>query len=187
MITSRRDRSNKTRIETGRLCRPTSMPGMSKRPIQQNKDWNTIPMEGASAAAISRRDRSNKTRIETARWNAVLHESRRVEETDPTKQGLKPWCWISHVSFAPCRRDRSNKTRIETPSFRLLSSSYLSRRDRSNKTRIETPFYRIFCFLSIYVEETDPTKQGLKLRSSSASLSSTVWSKRPIQQNKDWN
>ena len=42
------------------------------------------------------------------------HRTRPVEETDPTKQGLKPLEYSAWLATVLSRRDRSNKTRIET-------------------------------------------------------------------------
>jgi len=82
-----------------------------------------------------------------------------VEETDPTKQGLKP---------NPCLRYVSHLGVEETdPTKQGLKLEILISNDKSKE-----------------VEETDPTKQGLK-----PSRCVRFWnagrSKRPIQQNKD--
>jgi len=93
-------------------------------------------------------------------FSALIRPISLVEETDPTKQGLKPRTFEGDATTPRGRRDRSNKTRIETG--RRVSMGFTSR-----------------------VEETDPTKQGLKQQYRNNLVNADRRSKRPIQQNKD--
>ena len=162
-FTRPKGRSNKTRIETSETSGGIGAGEPSKRQIQQNKDWNKLSSPIPQAKGLVQKADPTKQGLKPYSINGIVWFHSKVQKADPTKQGLKPpsEVYLVNAIFSP--KGRSNKTRIETLCLWDRSLSLLIRpKGRSNKTRIETRTMQLYTLWN-------------------------WWSKRQIQQNKDWN
>ena len=87
-----------------------------------------------------------------------------IEEKNPLKQGLKPEHGLAPEHIVAYWREESIKTRIETGMDDGVSRRMDNWREESIKTRIETIILKRYCAPIEIIEEKNPLKQGLKLK-----------------------
>ncbi len=111
---SRRARSKKTRIETPCFpCWDILSSVISESKIQENKDWNVMPVSSpfhtTQLGEQDPRKQGLKRHVEMC-----PKPPERLGEQDPRKQGLKLVLGLNPRPAISSRRARSKKTRIET-------------------------------------------------------------------------